>query len=114
MTRPTPQALMFPRDHDLPPKWDGRPVQWDGWHTLMPAFICPPPKRDCCPACGSLTEPVSNTGRVFADPDLRVPVGMLFAFRCPDCRIDLVLDSHGRDGWVLDESDYSDEGSAAP
>jgi hypothetical protein len=57
---------------------------------------------------------VSNVGRIFTGPDGRVPAGTLFAFRCPDCRIDLVLDSHGRDGWVLDESDYGDEGSSPP
>ena len=38
--------------HDLPPKWDGRTVTWQGWQS-EPTFICPPPKPTPCRSCGS-------------------------------------------------------------
>lgn len=37
-------------------------------------------------------------------------VGMMSAFRCPDCEHDTVLDPSGQE-WDLDPTDYTDEGS---
>lgn len=133
--QPTPPT---DRAHDLPRFWDGKAVVWRGWKVPLDAWICPPPKPSCCPACGSLARPVTNRGRVarfggithdmIAAADAardRLPTAHqhrlkghpralyeLTAFRCPDCRHDQILD---RDGsmWNLDESDYSDEGSWA-
>ena len=58
--------LTLLREHDLPPRWDGHAVWWEGWHPgIVPVFICPPPRRPlCCEGCGSLAEPVSNCGLV--------------------------------------------------
>ena len=45
------------RDHDLPPKWDGRSVAWQGWeYATSGLFICPRPQREVCEGCGMPTE----------------------------------------------------------
>ena len=137
-------TLPVDRPHDLPPRWDGRAVVWDGWKSRDAdgvLFICPPPRPQCCLACGSFTPPVSNRGRLALSartthqdiidnnearsrlPDSvkwkahasRGPIALyqLTAFRCPDCRFDQVLDGDGQ-MWDLDESDYGDSGSIAP
>lgn len=65
------QTLRFERDFDLPPRWDGNVVVWDGWDRLDahgPVFICPPTPRHCCPACGSLTPSLTNRGRRALSP----------------------------------------------
>lgn len=124
------------RAHDLPPRWDGLAVVWDGWHPQLPAFICPPPKLpDCCRRCGSITQAVINRGRVARVPAVthdaieaaddrrdRLPTGerhrikakallRLYAFRCPDCKHDQVLDIDSNELWDLDDTDYGDDGS---
>ena len=72
----TGDLLTLLRAHDLPPRWDGHAVWWEGWHRegwhregwhpgIGPVFICPPPRRPlCCEGCGSLAEPVSYRGLV--------------------------------------------------
>lgn len=129
------------RQHDLPPQWDGLAVVWDGWEPspVDPVWICPPPRTpECCTACGSPTNPVRNRGRVarfpaithqaIADNDAardRLPEGQrwrikpkalyrLLAFRCPDCKHDVVFDSDTRESWDLDHTDYGDAGSHDP
>lgn len=131
-TQPT---LPTDRAHDLPPRWDGHVVVWDGWEAgaLSDVRLCPPLPRECCPACGSLAEPTTNRGRVarsgittrqqiaardasrrqlgWASHNLRtLAVYRLTAFRCPDCRHDRVLENLTT-WWDLDESDYTDDGS---
>lgn len=128
-------TLPTDRPHDLPPFWDGRAVLWDGWRAPdLTMFICPPPKPECCRACGTMARPVTNRGHVARWPAIthkqitdaddrsaRLPHGLkhkinplayyeLTAFRCPDCRHDTVLDHDGQ-LWDLDETDYHDEGS---
>lgn len=122
--------------HDLPPRWDGHPVVWRGWETLN-AFICGGRAgSECCPGCGSRAASAINLGLVGDDPDMTVgdvehddhAVAMasklghrrrrrswfrLTAFRCPDCRLDLVVDGDDQ-CWTLDASDYGDEGSVGP
>lgn len=45
--------LTMLRKHDLPPRWDGRAVVWQGWeYAPSGVFICPPPTRDVCEGCG--------------------------------------------------------------
>lgn len=114
-------TLPTDRDHDLPPRWDGAEVEWRGWRT-PPVLLCSPgtATRGVCPACGSTQPPVTNRGllRRWRRTNLGLRarrVGMIFAFRCPVCRHDQVLDDL-RDGrwWNLDESDYHHEGSVAP
>jgi len=128
-------TLPTERAHDLPRFWDGKAVAWRGWEAEIEAFICPPPKPSCCPACGSFAKPAINHGRVaklqaithdmIAAKDAardRLPVGLkhkiaalalyeLVAFRCPDCRHDQVWERHEGTTWDLDESDYMGDGS---
>jgi hypothetical protein len=97
----------IPGEHDLPPRWNGRVVEWEGWKMPAPVFVCPPPRAECCPNCGSLTEQPVNCGVVVA-------VIELFAHRCPDCRHDTVMELSTGDWWDLDLSDYEDGGSDHP
>lgn len=128
--------LTLAREFDLPPKWNGLLVSWSGWEPQIPATICPPPKtRDCCSACASPHPPATNRGYVATSPlvtpamlrrneeqraalPLRerhhVPSLALFrlhAFRCQDCRHDVVWDTDTDEWWDLDHTDYGPEGS---
>lgn len=103
---------LWPRHHDLPPRWDGLPVTWGDWKDAGTVFICPPPKKaDSCSRCGSTAPHRMACGRIQAEPatDLSV-IGIITAFRCKDCDHDHVLD-HAGNQWDLDPSDYTDEGS---
>lgn len=128
--------LTMLREHDLPPRWDGHAVLWHGWETrLAPIFICPPPRPTCCEGCGSLAESVTNRGMVavwasLTPEDLRAEeenrrrlgplahkrrpraVWRLYAFRCPDCQLDVVWDTDTDEWWTLDHTDYGSEGSS--
>lgn len=131
--------LTMLREHDLPPRWDGRLVTWSGWTPQPPAFICPPPPLGdtCCPACGSIAPRSQNRGLVAHSPRTtreqldddaenrrrlgslshkrkRLDTLRLYAFRCPDCRHDQVLDLETDEFWDLDHTDYGDEGSVRP
>lgn len=115
---------LWPREHDLPPRWDGLPVQWGDWDDTGRMFICPPPKKPSqCDKCESTRTRLFCTGRIWTDPATapraigrarlqrgRQLVGLISAFRCPECRHDTVRDPNGQE-WDLDETDYGDEGS---
>ena len=130
--------LTLRREHDLPPRWDGRPVTWSGWDTGPTGFICPPPKNECCHACGSHAPTVFNHGYVaishlitdeeitaaqaardLLPPGLRHKIDSLVrleltAYRCPDCNTDLVEDQVTGLWWELDHTDYGPDGSNPP
>lgn len=120
--------LPLPREHDLPPRWDGFPVEWQGWENLPEVMMCPPPREAYrCPSCRSTSSRPVNRGLVHTDPNDTsiVAIGRarmrggkhlitnLFAHRCPDCQLDMVMDGLGTDAqwWELDETDYLDSGS---
>lgn len=121
-----PDLLVQSREHDLPPKWDGHPVEWDGWSEASDIFICPPPGDEPCHMCGSVRRGLITGGTVTADwPDgvaairqarlrERVTRWRLSVFRCPDCRHDTVWDMRTDQWWDLDHSDYGPDGSNAP
>jgi len=107
------------RAHDLPPAWDGLPVEWRGWGatpTTLGYHL--PLDAIACRRCGSLDEQLHNVGVVDLGPsDDAEDSGRyirLLAFRCPDCRHDQVLDQDDDELWDLDESDYGDDGSVPP
>lgn len=99
--------------HQLPPKWDGRDVNWTGWVSITTTAAVHV-RRECCQQCGSLVEPVINIGKLRSPDDQTKWASPLAAFRCPDCRNDTVWDRETDEWWTLDESDYGDEGSADP
>ena len=129
--------------NDLPPKWDGRRVDWSEWDT-DPIFVCPPPTAPRCEGCGSAARQVTSRGTVYPlDGEMfetheplvkrtrsgreyeagtttvarRARPGVrLVASRCPDCGLDTVVDrtSGHQQVWTLDESDYGDAGSVHP
>ncbi|MEB3023402.1 MULTISPECIES: CpXC domain-containing protein [Mycolicibacter] len=115
---------LWPREHDLPPRWDGLPVQWGDWRPPPELFICPPSRtQQCCPRCGDTRAQQMNLGRIWTDPATAPPaisrgrllggrqlIAMLTAFRCPNCGHDTVLGSDGQ-LWDLDMTDYTDNGS---
>lgn len=95
--------------NDLPPKWDGHPVTWDGWEGGE-IFICPPPTDQdrACAQCGVVDSQRKNMGRTFKDGIVH---HFLHAKRCRHCNHDTVYDLRADKLWDLDPSDYSDEGS---
>ncbi len=115
---------LWPRDHDLPPRWDGLPVQWSDWSDTTGVVICPPPPRpERCEHCGTTAAPQINIGRIWTDQASAPPavgrarlrghrhlVGLITAFRCPQCEHDSVRDPDGQ-MWDLDDTDYTDDGS---
>lgn len=127
--------LTLAREHDLPPKWNGRAVLWEGWRAQPPVFLCPPPKLICCEGCASLADPLANRGLVavwqsFTHDDLRAEeanrerlgslahkrkpraLWRLRAYRCPDCKLDTVWDTFTDEWWTLDHTDYGPDGSS--
>jgi len=117
---------LWERTHDLPPRWDGMAVEWGAWTDTAGIIMCPPPKDpDLCGKCGSTRARLLCTGRMWTDPATttvaaiasarmhrgRHLVGILAAFRCPDCDHDTVLDPIGQQ-WDLDETDYGHAGSS--
>lgn len=110
------------RPNDLPPKWDGHPVEWRDWQLPPQLIVCPPVRRDCCPRCASIAERPCNRGTARINPrtqlDLlragrtgRAILITLVAFRCTDCRHDQVLEVSTGKWWDLGPDDYQDEGS---
>lgn len=115
--------LTFTRKHDLPPKWDGRRVEWSAFewsHDAMgggQVFICPPPAEpDACSACGGTKPTITATGTVHPLPGdgHDWPVKQLVVWRCMDCRHDVVYDMARGATYDLDETDYGDDGSHEP
>lgn len=105
-------TLPFAREYDLPPRWDGDPVEWAEWAPAPHVFICDRSRRkptfNQCAACKS-AQP-----RAMAIGVIPRTLNRLTAFRCPDCGQDTIIDLDGDDAWVLDFTDYGPEGSTPP
>ena len=115
--------------NDLPPKWDGRRVDWSEWNT-DPMFVCVrpaslAPRGTVYPLDGEMFETHeprvkrTRSGREYqagvqiVTANWRNPVTSIVAFRCPGCGLDEVFDMDTEECWTLDGSDYGDEGSTA-
>lgn len=123
-------------DHDLPPKWDGRPITWAGWQSPLPTTMDfhAPLEALACNECGTIDSPEVNRGRVAAWPGETTIVDVvartrsgreyirkteqqaqqkttLVALRCPHCENDTVLDMTTNELWDLTSADYTDTGS---
>jgi hypothetical protein len=129
------------REHDLPPKWDGRVIEWGAWAENGPIFICDRTKRKgglyvpTCAACGSTRPKLQSVGLRHPAPEDTEPgeylrthrngtpvyaqepmpaYRELHAERCQDCGHDTVYDMRSNESWDLDDTDYGHEGSVAP
>ncbi len=112
---------LWPRENDLPPRWDGLPVQWSPWSDTRGVMICPPPRHpERCTHCGTTEAAMITIGRIWTEKATAPTaigrarlrnglhlVGLLTAFRCPACEHDHVVDPNG-DSWDLDDTDYTD------
>lgn len=105
--------------HDLPPKWDGITIEWRGWEgpQWTSAQFHQSWQEDRCQFCGGDKQASMNLGYACDPP---TPAGIKrkamrwWAFRCPDCRGDVVHDLATDEWWTLDSTDYDDQGSDRP
>lgn len=94
--------------HDLPPLWDGVPVDWREWSRINTTLIHHAEAEDlACDKCGAVDELDVTFGR-------RGPMINLCASRCRHCGQDQVTDMLTGTLWDLDETDYADIGSEPP
>jgi hypothetical protein len=108
--------LVLAREFDLPPRWDGGPVEWGPWEPEIHVFICPAPSdMGACDQCGSLEPRITARGIVTPLPGVeREHPQQLRVTRCPDCKHDRVVDHDTFDVFDLDPSDYTESGSWPP
>lgn len=121
MTQPPLPFLLDasgPRTHDMPPRWDGKPVQWRPWSDVGSVFVCSrgPGSRKPEPSC-----PCGAFGVVQMCSGLIDGTVALSATRCAACGTDTVVelgdDWPATSGpvWTLDwPEDYGDAGSVEP
>jgi len=102
---------MVVRANDLPVSWDGEPVDWCGWgDEPWTTWIFHHKPVPC--VCGSVAPQQVNAGAID-----EVTIGKtfsvvrLFAYRCPGCSLDTVVDLRAGTTWELDETDYGSGGS---
>ncbi|MDP9820403.1 hypothetical protein [Nocardioides massiliensis] len=135
--------LTLLREHDLPPRWDGRAVVWEGWEYAPITTLHLHMRPDVCEGCGMPTMErgfpcwSTNKGlradsarlthddyRAEEEARARLPFRVkgkmprywwieLHAFRCHHCQLDTVWDTATDEWWVLDHTDYGDDGSVS-
>ena len=101
-------ATATAREFDLPPLWDGVPVEWGDWSrfdTTLPLHL--PVEATACDQCGTIGESDLAWGK-------RGPTRNLSAHRCRHCGHDTVHDHLTGEHWDLDPDDYGMAGSQAP
>jgi ribosomal protein S27E len=97
----------LPTMHDLPPAWDGQPVTWGEWVRVWSTLDFHLPASEiACRACGLIESSLVATGAVDR-------ILVLYAFRCPGCRHDVVFDRRTDESWDLEPVDYLDGGSTS-
>lgn len=121
---------------DLPPSWDGDPVEWDDWSYGRTTIVLHAPADAlACHQCGSVDEPMISWGQrppekptfmstrtktTKSGHKYQVPqeieawaVRDLIASRCRHCLADVVTDTRTGEAWDLEDSDYTADGSIA-
>jgi hypothetical protein len=97
---PSAQPTLVGRTHDRPVAWDGKPITWRPWEVALDVRMC---SRQPC-RCGRENAQWTCTGLI----DGWVA---LYMERCW-CGRDIVVEAkRGGGAWLLDESDYADDGS---
>ncbi|MHC9879743.1 hypothetical protein ACQX06_04100 [Corynebacterium diphtheriae] len=100
--------------HRVPPRWDGREIEWEDWE---PAPIVCGSASNACDSCGCTSGGIVRKGHVEQAEERDgnvVPLHSkakthLTLFRCTGCANTSVWD--GQQFWELDEQDYATEGS---
>lgn len=96
---------------DLPPFWDGEPVQWDPWKNIRTTLALHlPADALACDKCGTVDEPATCWGSRPAYPGPH-PIRDLSAARCRHCGHDVVTDHRTDQTWDLEPEDYGPAGS---
>ena len=96
------------REFDLPPLWDGVPIEWGEWKRHDSTLVLHlPVDQIACDKCGALDESDVAFGR-------RGNLVNLVAHRCRHCAHDTVEDRLTDEWWDLDPDDYGMVGSQAP
>lgn len=96
------------REYDLPPLWDGVPVEWGEWRRYDTTLVLHADVEDlACDQCGALGESDLAFGK-------RGHLVNLLAHRCRHCGHDVVEDRLADEWWDLDPTDYGMVGSMAP
>ena len=95
--------------NNLPPRWNGKPVTWDGPQKGVSTieFHATPSK---CPKCERRRWTDTWCGFVTE----QWPVAALQLYRCRGCGHDHVFDLFTNEWWDLDATDYGPEGSTDP
>lgn len=107
---------------DLPPRWDGYEVTWDGrWESSVSSLALHLPDLGACEECGSVRSQVHRWGTYWwtwerpAHMPLRdgpeKHLRRIMAQRCQDCEHTTVTEMETHETWDIDESDLTDEGS---
>ena len=122
--------------NDLPPSWDGAPVEWSAWTSNRTTLsFHAPAEALACDQCGAVDEPLICWGKrppetpTFASTRTKMTksgrkyevahevkawaVLDLIAHRCRHCGKDEVRDLRTDERWDLEESDYGAAGSYA-
>lgn len=112
------------RFFDLPPKWDGLPVEWeDGWSVLSTTFnICRSRLNgsrileedpEVCSGCGMVRQTSTRSGTITYRMGKQTRYRRLTAFRCVRCGHDQIVEltPTGVMCWDLDAEDYTEAGS---
>ena len=101
--------------HALPVAWNGHPVFWGEWEPVSGIIICGGiSKRGWrgCKQCHTRVLPRMIIGQV-----CDITAYSLVLFRCMTCGYTTVMEIDDADDgdvwreWILDESDYGDQGS---
>jgi len=101
----------MPAQNDLPPSWDGAPVEWWGWGSTDSSLAYHLPLDQlACTLCGSLAGARINWGSRH-DPAEGRQIRNIWAARCEDCGHDQVHDTLTKETWDLDPDDYGPDGS---
>ena len=115
------------RPFDLPPRWDGLPVEWDAsWEALTARLnICKidpqgsrsllddPEFLGVCPGCGMAEKTSTKAGHIAYRMGKQTRYRRLNAYRCIRCGHDEIVEltPNGPQCWDLDETDYTEQGS---
>ena len=100
--------------NDLPPKWDGRAVNWYEWQPIPRTSLDYHLPPDPCDNCRQVHPEITARGHIQLPLNVAHKVSAhrkrLDVVRCTGCGHDTVTDGRGQT-WDLDPLDYGPDGS---